>query len=269
MARVSRLPIRKTPAEAGKRARAALEIGRARQLERGYRKKSGSITFNSGVRNNRSISEYEEILGLGPESIRKLFLQKIKSHGKINVLDVGCGAGVFLSQAGRLAHWKANVEGITVGKPVGKQSIKELKKEAGLLFRLKPSSILGFGRLGLNRAALESNAKKSKINFHTGLAETHSYGKKFDLIFSVNTFQYFINKKLALINTLNHLKNGGQAYLHFNRPARELLDLEGFGGSKNLREFLEKNGFEIQYLRDSACLFTKRTDADISLEIAG
>ncbi|MFH1234980.1 MAG: hypothetical protein V1493_05205 [Candidatus Diapherotrites archaeon] len=268
MARVSRLPIHKTPAGAKRRAIAALEISRGRQFERGYGKKSGIITFNEGVRNNRGVAEYETILGLGPESIRKLLLQRIKSQGRIDVLDVGCGAGVFLAQAGGLAHGKANVEGITTAKPLGKQGIRELKKKAGLLFRLKPGSALGFARLKYDRKVMERNAKKAKIKFHTGLAETHSYGKKFDFIFSVNASRYFIDKKLVLFNTLNHLKNGGQAYLHLNRPTRELLDLEAFGGSKSLREFLEKSGFEIKYLRDSACLFTKRTDADIRLDAA-
>jgi SAM-dependent methyltransferase len=268
MARISRLPAPKTPAGAKRRVVAALEISRGRQFERGYLKKGGSIDFNNGVRNNRGVAEYEEILGLGHDSIRKLLLNRIKSQGRIDVLDVGCGLGVFLAQAGELSGGKANVEGITTAKPLGKQGAKELKKEAGLLFRLKPGSALGFARLKYDRKKMERNAGKGRIKFHTGIAETHSYGKKFDFIFSVGTFRYFTDKRLALINTLNHLKNGGQAYLHLNRPARELLDLGGFGGSKSLRDFLEKNGFEMQYLRDDACLFTKKTDADIRLDAA-
>jgi len=57
--------------------------------------------------------------------------------------------------------------------------------------------------------------KSNNLKTHIGLAETHQFSKKFDLIFSVGMLGYVLNTEQAVKNTLKHLAPKGEAFLVF------------------------------------------------------
>jgi SAM-dependent methyltransferase len=206
----------------------ALLIGRG--YDRGYRRvrprtrRAKIANFilgkNSfiGYPHNRGIAKYESQLRLGRRnpSIEQIVRQKIEERdGRINVLDIGCATQEFGAALVEKFGQGVRMEGITLARPFAPEKIDEIKERLDGTEGLSNRARLKLELRKTDSAAFYSRAKATGIVTHAGLAETHDYGRKFDLIFSVYSLMYAMEPRMALANTLNHLKVGGEAFLEF------------------------------------------------------
>jgi len=250
----------------------AKDLAEKRALDRFYRAKpmpknkvpkllrhfAGTVKFNMGWPMHRDISQYETLLGMSKGSIKEIVARRAKS-GKVKVLDIGCGAGIFLKEL--KAHFGQSIEahGVVLARPLSEKAIERLsvkiRAESG---KLPQKDAAWLDMLREERRSFEKRINEGGLNVHVGLAETHSYGKKFDLIFSVHSLTYAVAPMRALINSLNHLRLGGEAFIHFgiNDPLKK----------KETILFLQQRGFAVEKLGRGAYHFTKKTNKEIDLK---
>ncbi len=259
--------------EPRKRKAIALDLFEKRALDRSYRVKpepknalqrllrrfTGGIKFRVSWPRYRGISEYESVLGLKPGRLKELIEKRMQGakNGKVDVLDIGCGTGIFLAQLKKEFGERVNAEGIALARPVGAKRIKNLHELLSQKKRLSLKEKNWLKLLEVQGEKFRERTGKSGIKVHTGLAETHDYKKKFDLIFSSEALLYAVNPVQALENSLNHLKTGGEAFLHFgiNNPLKK----------KQVTERLMAQGIEVTPLGKWAYHFTKKTGSEIRL----
>jgi SAM-dependent methyltransferase len=191
----------------------------------------------------RSVGAYNHALRLEKHgtSIEKIVERKIAENGgkPIDILDVGCGHCIFLKQLKERFGDRVNLEGITLARPLPARDIKKLAdtlpKPASRRQRKAHEAYIGkIKRTIADSKEFHRRVRRHNIKVHVGLAETHDYGKKYDLIFSVAAFSKS-DVRQALRNTLAHLKEGGEAYLEFGRQEITQDDLR----------WLERRGIDV------------------------
>jgi len=202
--------------------RSRLKLSRARdrnlifvETKEGRRK----ATFPIGWENERGIETYEKEIGFSENEIESLV--KIKEASVVGrplrVLDAGAGKYIFLSDLRRILGANAELEGLGIARPLTEKQLLELK-EPELIKELNLEGPPSAKVIKANTALFHKFKERTESNnlrTHVGLAETHQFSKKFDLIFSVGMFGYSLNTEQAVKNTLNHLASNGEAFLVF------------------------------------------------------
>lgn len=250
MARKKPLPVK----EKEKRKKIANQLKKNRAKDRSYKLKP-RIELGRWWQKSRGITDYERFLSLSNRkqpSIKQIVKKKLKEkRKKVNVLDVGCGSGVFLSELKKDFKEKINTEGISLARPLTPNQVKKLEKKPEIK-KAYPTGSRNFfiKRMEKKRKKFHQRIKEKNIKVHTGLAETHSFEKKFDLIFSVQCFRYTIKPMLALKNTLNHLKKGGEAFLDLGSGKRLK--------NKKVKKLLKENNIACNSLGGTAFHFVKK-----------
>jgi SAM-dependent methyltransferase len=192
--------------------------------------------IGAGWPKNRDLNDYGSIFGFAMDGsfkkaiLKEIRLKSLRRKGQINVLDVGCGhinaleeLALGLKELPKKARERVSLEGLTLARPLGQKELEELPEKFAERRSKNPSETHG-KELGdsekpfIKHKIAESGnfrkmAREHNIRVRIGLAETYSYGKKFDIIFSAVALRYTINPRQALTNTLAHLNTGGKAFL--------------------------------------------------------
>lgn len=138
----------------------------------------------------RTFEDHLRILGIKREELYYQINNLLRSRKKVRILDVGCGAGLFLSELKRAHRDNIDATGLT----------------------LNPEKI-SERRVG----------KTGRFNVRVGLMEKFRPRKKYDLIFAVVSLAHSFHPLLAIENIYNSLRKGGKAYIDFThyRPQRD------------------------------------------------
>jgi len=257
------LGIEKTPEQlqAEKRKKISEKLFDGRAEDRSYRfTRKGGFRHRLGWPRHRDVRSYESTLKLrGKKPIVRIVQDKLREKsGKIDVLDVGCGAGVFLSELKAGFGKDINAEGITLASPLSPKGVEKLGERVSKGGRVGFIDRLALKKLEIEGGRFHTRAKEGEITVHTGMAETHDYGRKYDLVFSVESIMHTVNPLMVLTNTINHLKAGGDAYLHTG-IGRTLRD-------KRTISFLEAQGVRVERLGHSAYHLQKTRETSVSYE---
>ncbi|MFH1234484.1 MAG: class I SAM-dependent methyltransferase [Candidatus Diapherotrites archaeon] len=201
------------------------------------------------------ILDYEKELLLRENgiSIKKMIERKFRGkRGRLRVLDVGCGFGVFLGQL-KKAFPGIEASGLSLSRPLPSAKIRELK--AKILedyskahsevkdWRQMPSDIRErVQKMERENKGYWKRMEKGKLDIRTGMAETYNWGnKKFDLIFSNLSILHAINPVQAIENTLAHLAPEGEAFVNFKVS-------KAFFEQPEIKSWLEKNRITVECL---------------------
>ena len=211
-----------------------------RKIDRFHRKLKRADAILKTWSNTRCISNYDELLLLKEKGTPVVEIVKRKlseSKGPVAALDVGCGEAIFLKELKERFGDKIEAEGITLARPLAPRKLEEmidaLPKSMGKKRRAREAKLIK--SIMADSKHFRNRAKKHKIVVHTGLAETHDYGKKYDLIFSVSAF-LGTDVHRATMNTLAHLREGGEAYIEFGPRHLDKRD----------EQWLKENGIEVK-----------------------
>ncbi len=141
----------------------------------------------------------------------KELISKIKVEGVNTILDIGCGTGNY-TQILRERFPRANIEALDISKKMIEEAKEKFKDE--------------------------------NIKFIIADAETVSLNKKFDLISSNASFQWFVNLENTLKKYANLLRAKGIVLFSFFGPQTfyELKESLNFFLKKDI--VLSANGFE-------------------------
>jgi len=232
-----------------KRKAAAKRIKKSRSQDRarayfGLLKSMGRIPAK--WRTSAGLQEYNSLLRRQAKRIEEIVAEKAKTlkasgkYRKVMVLDAGCSVQ-FIAELKRhsLCKGKVNITGLTLAVPLGEKQLKKrfLQAREMLLREGKRSQIekLEFEFEKALKESREWNAnKKMADEIRIGLAETKSFGKKFDVIVSVGMLEVALSQRKAVLNLLRHLETGGIAILRLGRPLEP-----------RLVSALEKRGFKV------------------------
>lgn len=236
------------------------KVRHLRATDRGY---YGMLEkpFIESWAHRRGIKEYERrIFGEKKGVLIDIIRRRLEQRKQLSVLDVGCGSCRFLAELRRFFGDKLELHGITLALPFSPKQLEKLKEksEERRGFALSEEEKKNFTKIKKLSEAIRRRVKKGGIKVHIGFAETHNYGKKFDLIFSAEAFVHMINPFQALENTLNHLKAGGQAYISFG--VRDILVEE-----PEIRKRLIEQGIEIVSLSPGAYIFRRNKNMRIRI----
>jgi len=210
--------------ERNRRTFTARELMHFRGMDRGYYAPL-KRPFIRGLTDTRNISKYNLRIFGKKGAIEKTVMRKIKEQNKpVKILDIGCGACRFLADLRKKYGNQIELDGITLARSFPTKRLVEIKDmvEKREQRKLGHDELKTVKRLERRRMVQSGRVKKYGLNIHIGPAETHRYGKKYDLIFSAETFMHAINPEQALKNTLEHLKKGGEAYIDFG--VRDILN---------------------------------------------
>ncbi|GEM_PF-4351674 len=211
-----------------------------RKMDRFHRKLKRAGQLPQNWNNRRRISNYDELLLFKEKgtSVVEIVQKKLsESKRPVAVLDVGCGEAIFLKELKEKFGDKIEAEGITLARPLSPKKLEEiieaLPKSMGKKRRAREAKLI---KSIINDSKnFRNRTRKHSIKVHTGLAETHKYGKKYDLIFSVSAF-LGTDVHRATMNTLAHLRKGGEAYIEFGQQRL----------TKEEKEELRRNGIEVK-----------------------
>ncbi|MCX6802330.1 MAG: hypothetical protein NT067_04425 [Candidatus Diapherotrites archaeon] len=247
----------------------AKKISRGRIAERGYEVKR-ELIFGSSLRKvwekDKGISQYEQYFGFAGKrskgSVKGIVEAKSAALGRpVRVLDVGCGNCYFLAELGDLFGNRVDLEGISLAKPLTPKKWSEESEK----MRVPLRHLEWEGALRQMNREFHERIKAKELTVHTGLAETHDYGKKFDLIFSVETIRRSINPVKALVNTLGQLAAGGEAFIHLTVGEFGIGLLRKRIQGRTLGEWLTEQGIETIRLKPGVYHFVKKTDKEIMI----
>jgi SAM-dependent methyltransferase len=212
----------------------------------------GRAVYMNVYRKDRGVREYEDLLHLGKDrlSLKDIVQRHIDAKKRpVRILDVGCGNAKFLSELREIFGDRVVLEGIALARPFSPEKVEEIMHE-----HLKGKNRL-IKRLFAENAVEEAKAfwervKKHRLKVHVGLAETHKYEQKYDLIFSTTTFVHAVDVGRVLINTLNHLAEGGEAYIQCG--SRNPLNIA------SVHRWLKNKNIEVVKLGRGVYLFRKK-----------
>lgn len=158
-------------------------------------------------RHAKFYDEYSSIQNL----CAKKLISKIKDKGINRILDIGCGTGNY-TQMLRQKFPKANIEALDISKKMIEKAKEKLKNE--------------------------------NIKFIIDDAETANINKRFDLISSNASFQWFVNLENTLKKYANLLNENGVVLFSFFGPQTfyELKESLNIFSKKNV--LLSANEFE-------------------------
>lgn len=143
-------------------------------------KRSAFFVWNE----ERNAKEYAVPFGLTQKQLLARVKKSIQHHGKVRVLDIGCGEGLFLRWLKDTFRSRIATTGI------------------GVRFKKKLSGV---------------------DNYRVALAERFVRPNHFDFIFSMEGVGYSVNQILALENIYASLRVGGWAFVHVNIPNRRYV----------------------------------------------
>ncbi len=209
----------------------------------------------------RGVKGYNKsIFGQKRGELIRVIERRLKGRKRLSILDVGCGSCRFLAELRRIFKDRIELHGITLAMPFSPEKLEQLRKkvEAERKRPLDEEEKRVFEEVKQASMKIRERIKKHGIKVHIGLAETHKYREKYDLIFSTETFVHTINPLQALENTLNHLKRGGEAYINFG--VADFLK-----GNPELKERLERQGINITELARGAYCFRRTSSNEIKL----
>lgn len=256
------MPAVKKPLKTPKKNRVMTgrKIKHLRGTDRGYYP-TGKHPFIKSWQESRGLHAYNQrLFGTNENRIGRIVKEKLKGKKKIDVLDVGSGSARFLASLSRMFGEKVALEGLTLGKPFSRKKLIELRKkkeaERGEKFSLEERNFF-------EKVVKRSEGQRKRIERHNlkqriGMIETKKLGKKYDLIFSTETFMHTVNPVQALENTLNHLKTGGEAYINFG--GEDILS------NTKRRKRLRSQGLDVIPLSNGSYYFKRNTSGKISLQ---
>jgi len=150
--------------------------------------------------------------------LQRRLLNAVRVNPDSYVLDVGCGTGSFLEMLGKRGD-AVKLEGVDISEKMIMASKRRLGNKAHL-------SVMG--------------------------VENLTFNKKFDYIFSIDSFHHYANHELAMKNMKSALKLGGRLVIldfSFGRIGNWIFKHFEPGHSKMLlqdefREMFERQGFK-------------------------
>lgn len=207
----------------------------------------------------RNMEDYNrKLFGIrSRENIVKTIREELKSKGRVSVLDVGCGTCEFLSELGEIFGKNLELEGLTLARPLSLTDLERLKEKLRENNLLKEKVKKHIEHLKEVRRVFRGRVKRNGIRVRVGRMEGYKFGKKYDIIFSVGAIVHSANPWKVLENILNHLKNGGKAYISFGKA--DILR------SPELCSSLKAQGIEIKRLSDDSYELKKLSDDEIKI----
>ncbi|MCX6802683.1 MAG: methyltransferase domain-containing protein [Candidatus Diapherotrites archaeon] len=234
-----------SPYEISSRKATASHIKGIRRIDRGFAltdRALGRRVFGSAWVHEHTFRDYE--LGLlGPKyrGIDPIIEERLKRKKSLAVLDIGCHYGYFLAELGKRFGDRLDLEGITLARPLRPEQVNELiyaeVKASGP--NLADSEARDMANTLIESQNFHDAIKRFNIKVHVGQAEKHQYGRRFDLIFSMTAIIHSRKPRRLLVNTLNYLKVGGEAFLEFG--VKDFIK-----GDEGVQEELRRQGIEIE-----------------------
>ena len=170
-------------------------------------KSSRFVDNHSGWEVRRSLLKYQTMLKI---DFRLLVTNMLKKHKKIRVLDIGCGAGYFLSELKNLNKTRIETHGIR-------------------------TSLGGSPYLG-DVEKLDKEATKKIDSLHIGSFENYKFKTKFNCIFSTIGSVYTASQAHTLQKICSLLEVGGVSAIIIPKK----------GVPKSMLDKMVKSGYKLK-----------------------